>query len=64
MLIVVQFHDPSDLFLEVGTIVGDDLLQYSKPADDVVLYEAGHMLGFQYRVGGCLYSLGEVFNRH
>ena len=46
MLNVVQFHDPLDLFLQVGTIVGDDLLQYSKLADDVVLHELGHMLGF------------------
>ena len=64
MLNVVQLQDPSDHSLEVGIIVGDDLLWYSKPADDVVLYESGHMLGFQYKVGGYLYPLGEVVNRH
>ena len=64
MLNVVQLQDPSDHSLEVGIIVGDDLLWYSKPADDVVLYESGHMLGFQYKVGSYLYPLGEVVNRH
>ena len=64
MLNVIQFHDPSDISLEVGTIVRDDLLWYSKLADDVVFYESGHMLGFQYKVGGYLYPLGEVVNHH
>ena len=62
MLNVVQFHDPSNLSLEVGTIIRDNLLQHSKLADDVVLYESEHMLGFQYGVGGCLYPLGEIIN--
>ena len=46
MLNVVQLQDPSDLSLKVGTIVRDNLLQHSKLANDVVLYELGHMLGF------------------
>ena len=46
MLNFVQYHDPLDLSLEVGTIVGDDLFWYSKLANDVVLYESSRMLGF------------------
>ena len=42
----VQFHNPLDLSFEVGIIVGDDLLWYSKRANDVVLYESVHMLRF------------------
>ena len=64
MLNVVQLQDPSDHSLELGIIVGDDLLWYSKLVDDVVLYESSHMLGFQYKVRGCLYPLGKVVNRH
>ena len=62
MLNVVQLHDLSNFPFKVGTIIQDDLLWYSKLVNNVVLYESGHMLGFQYRVGGCLYPLGEVVN--
>ena len=41
-----------------AAIFRDNLLRYSKPTDDVVLYDPSHMLGFQYGVGGCLYPLG------
>ena len=64
MLNVVQFHDPSNLSLKVRTIVGDDLLRYPKSANDVILYESGHMFGFQYRVGSYLYPLSEIVNCH
>ena len=55
-----KLHDPSDFSLKVGTVVRDNLLQYSKPTNDVVFYELGHMFGLLYGIGSCLYPLGEV----
>ena len=46
MLNVVQFHDCSNLSLKVRTIIGDDLLGFPIPTNDVILYESSHMLGF------------------
>ena len=59
-----KLHDPSDFSLKVGTVVRDNLLQYSKPTNDVVFYELGHMFGLLYGIGSCLYPLGEVVNRN
>ena len=47
MLNFVQLYDPSNLSLKVGAIIWDDLLSYPVPANDVILYESSHMLGFQ-----------------
>ena len=64
MLNFVQLHDPSNLSLKVGAIIWNDLLSYAVPANDVILYESSHMLGFQYGVGGHFHPFGEIVNRH
>ena len=64
MLNFVQLHDPSNLSLKVGAIIYDDLLSYPISANDVIHYEARHMLGFQYGVGGRFHPLGEVVHCH
>ena len=64
MLNVVQFHDCCNLSLkvEVGTIIGDNLLGYPILANDVILYEFSHMLVFG--VGDRFHPLSEVINCH
>ena len=61
---VIQLHNPSNLPLEVGYIIRNDLLGYPISVDDVILYEPSHMLGFQHGVGGYFHLLGEVVNYH
>ena len=46
MLNVVRIHDPLNISLKMGNIVWYDFLWYPKLANDVILYELGHMLGF------------------
>ena len=60
MLNVVQLRNLSNFSLKVGTIVRDDLLWYSKPINDIILYKSGHMFGLQYGIRSYLYLLGEV----
>ena len=64
MLNVVQLQNPLNLPLEVGAIIRDDLLGYPISADNVILYELSHVLGFQHGVRGCFHPLGEVVDCH
>ena len=62
MLNLIQFDDLLDFSFKGRPIIGDDLLWYSKLTYDVVFYKSGHMLGFQYRIGGRFHLLSEVVN--
>ena len=50
--------------LKMEAIIWDNFLWYPVSANDIILYEPSHMLGFWYRVGGRLHPLGEVVNFH
>ena len=62
MLNLVKLYDLPDFPFKMKPIIGDDFLWYSKSTDDVVLYESGHMLGFQNRIGGAFYLFSKVVN--
>ena len=62
MLNLVKLYDLLVFPFKMRPIIGDNLLWYSKSIDDVVLYELGHMFGFQNRIGGDFYPFSKVVN--